>query len=212
MPIAQIKEIAPGTLIGRWTLTETVAQLKAYLNLPAELQIPEFITHDKRQTEWLASRILAYQMLQYFTSVPYPLHNNEIGKPYFAESSYHISISHTQQQVAVLLSNNVPVGIDIERVQSKVSRVQNKFLNAEEKLAINNDLVKLTIAWSAKESLYKLYGKKNLIFNQNLLLSPFPISLTGNMEAFIRTPEFQKKYIVYFEVEKDTVLTYCLGS
>ncbi|MDQ3292432.1 MAG: 4'-phosphopantetheinyl transferase superfamily protein [Bacteroidota bacterium] len=212
MPLTQIKEIKPGILLGRWTITETLEQLKSYPRLPEGLQIPEYITHEKRMMEWLATRILAYETLQRFTSENYSLLNSKTGKPYFTDCPYQISISHTQQQVVVLISENTPVGIDIERIQSKVSRIQDKFLNPEEKSAIGNDLAKLTIAWSAKESLYKLYGKKNIIFNENLLLSPFQLTLKGEIEAYVHTSELQKKIIVFFEVEPETVLTYCFDN
>ncbi|PSR57100.1 hypothetical protein AHMF7605_28280 [Adhaeribacter arboris] len=212
MPLSLIKKIKPGALLGRWYLTETVVQLQAQANLTAQIEIPATITHEKRKAEWIASRIVAYQMLQHFTPVSHSLLNHDTGQPYFVESPYHISISHTKDHVAVLISTADSVGIDIERVQSKVSRIQDKFLNQQEKLAIGNDLVKLTIAWSAKETLYKLYGKKNLIFNQNLILQPFDTSKFGEIEAFIRTPTLLQKYKVFFEVEDDTVLTYCFGN
>lgn len=212
MPLAQIKKINSRTLLGRWTLQETISQLQTHPDLPASLILPETITHEKRRAEWLASRILAYQMLRHFTATTYTLENTTNGQPIFKSSPYQISISHTQQQVAVLLSEEYAVGIDIERVQQKVKRIQDKFLSLPEKLAIGDDLTALTIAWSAKETLYKLHGRKNIIFSENLRLLSFLPARSGSLEAFIQTTFLQQKYTVYFEVENDTVLTYCTAG
>ncbi|QNF31910.1 4'-phosphopantetheinyl transferase superfamily protein [Adhaeribacter swui] len=210
MPLTEIKQINASTFLGRWALTETSLQLLQHPGLPTEIILPETISHEKRRAEWLASRILAYQLLQKFTPDFYLLLNNETGQPVFENCACQISISHTHDQVAVLVSKDYRVGIDIERIQSKVLRVKDKFLSETEKQFLTNDLVELTIAWSAKETLYKLHGKKNITFSENLILFPFETTHRGYLEAQIQTLTFQQKYTVHFEVENNTVLTYCL--
>lgn len=212
MPLLEIRKINTHSRLGRWALTESMAQLLHHSDLPTHLVLPETLTHEKRQAEWLASRLLAYQVLQHFTATTYELRKDENGKPYFYNSNYHISISHTQSQVAVLISDTHQVGIDIETVKPKILRVRDKFLEPLEKQVIGDDLNKLTIAWSAKETLYKLYGKKNIIFAENLLLSPFTIAETGIVNATILTNSFQGNYTVHFELNENTVLTYCLDD
>ncbi|RDC66525.1 4'-phosphopantetheinyl transferase family protein [Adhaeribacter pallidiroseus] len=210
MPVKQIKQINDNTYLGRWALTETSLELQVHPQLPVPLVLPEIITHEKRKAEWLASRILAYQLLQKFTSDFYLLVNNENGQPFFKNCACQLSISHTQNEVAVLVSQGYSVGIDIERIQPKVLRVKDKFLSLTERQTLNDDIVNLTIAWSAKETLYKLYGKKNITFSENLRLFPYYLADSGTIEAFIQTSAFHEKYTVLFKLENDTVLTYCL--
>ena len=210
MPISQIKQINDGTYLGRWALTETGTALLEHPDLPKQIILPETITHEKRKAEWLASRILAYQLLQKITPDFYLLWNNENGQPFFKNSACQVSISHTQNEVAVLVSRDYTVGIDIERIQPKVLRVKDKFLSLTERQTLHSDLVNLTIAWSAKETLYKLYGKKNITFSENLKLFPFKMANSGSLEAIIQTATFSENYTVFFKLDTDIVLTYCL--
>lgn len=212
MPITHIKKLSSRTLLGRWSLTETVAELQNHPALPEQVKLPASITHEKRQGEWLASRILAYHLLRQLTSGFYVLENDATGRPFFKDGSCHVSISHTQNQVVVLVSEEYAVGIDVERIQPKVLRVKDKFLSELEQQAIGHDLTSLSIAWSAKETLYKLYGGKQITFIQNLILSPFQPARSGCLPALIQTATFRQKYTVYFELNDDTVLTYCLNN
>ena len=212
MPLTEIRRLNEHTLLGRWALTETVAQLQALPGLPAQLALPENLTHEKRRREWLASRTLSYWLLRQCTPAIYLLQNDESGKPTLTNSSYQISISHSPREVAVLLSGQYGVGIDIEIVRPKIQRVRDRFLTATEKAYIGHDLTQLTIAWSAKETLYKLFSQKNIIFAEHLFLAPFALAAAGALAAKIKTTLFEQKYTVYFECRGDTVLTYCLAD
>lgn len=212
MPLLEIRKINTHTRLGRWALTETLSELLQHTQVFGHLTVPETLTHEKRQGEWLASRLLAYRVLQQFTPTFYELRNDVNGKPFFVNSNYLVSITHTQTQVAVLISEKYVVGIDIETVKPKVLRVRDKFLAAPEKQAFKDDLLTLTIAWSAKEALYKLYGSKQVIFAEHLLLSPFTLANTGIITACIQINSFKRIYKVHFEIEDNTVLTYCLDE
>ena len=54
------------------------------------------------------------------------------GKPYLADNSYFISISHTKGYVAVILSEEKPVGIDIEQYSRRVHKVAHKYMREDE--------------------------------------------------------------------------------
>lgn len=212
MPLLEVRNINAHTILGRWALTETIAQLRHLSDSFPHLVIPDAITHEKRQREWLASRLLAYQVLQNFTLTTSELLNDINGKPYFTNNHYRVSLSHTQSQVSVLISDKYEVGIDIETIQPKVLRVKNRFLSLEEKQHIGDDLYKLIIAWSAKEALYKLYGKKNIIFADHLQLSPFNLAPTGLIKGTIINHTFVRSYNIHFECYPDTVLTLCFDD
>ncbi|EMY81129.1 hypothetical protein pgond44_07820 [Psychroflexus gondwanensis ACAM 44] len=99
------------------------------------------------------------------------------GKPHLKDG-YKISITHSFEFTAVIVSNK-KVGIDIEKQRDKIKLIAPKFTPIEEYEALGDteDLVrKLTIVWGAKESLYKLYGKKGLLFLHDIFVNDFEIS------------------------------------
>ena len=57
----------------------------------------------------------------------------------------------------------------------------------------------LTVFWCAKESLYKLYGKKELAFKENLLVEPFQYSGKGIIKGRIKKSAIQKSYSLQYE-------------
>ena len=67
-----------------------------------------------------AGRRLLAQMYQEKTGLDLPeIRKGERGKPYFAEGSYHFSVSHTKSMVFCVLSDT-PVGIDAEDLNRDV--------------------------------------------------------------------------------------------
>jgi phosphopantetheinyl transferase len=99
------------------------------------------------------------------------------GKPHLKDG-HKISITHSFEFTAVIVSNK-KVGIDIEKQRDKIKLIAPKFTPIEEYEALGDteDLVrKLTIVWGAKESLYKLYGKKGLLFLHDIFVNDFEIS------------------------------------
>lgn len=211
MPLLFIRNINPATSLGYWELTETPETLTKLLTAiaPADLSIPDF-SSSSRQKQWLAGRLLVYTLLQQFSLEPLILQVDAYGKPFFAGNAFFLSISHTSQTVVVLLSKTYQVGIDIESVRPKVLRVQQKFMSETELKAAGGDLIKVLIYWCAKETLYKLYGRKQLIFKEHLEVKPFVLTKSGALEASVNTPEFARTVRLYFETELNYILTYCL--
>jgi 4'-phosphopantetheinyl transferase len=210
MPLLYIKQLDERTHLGLWELTEPMEELRAAL--PSYVAVEERLeqVHPKRQREWLGSRVLVYRMLQEFTSRPMQLLRNQYGKPYFPDSRYHVSISHSPQLAAVILSSRYEVGIDIELISPKALRVQDKFLTDDEKSQTLADEQNTCLYWSAKETLYKLYSRKQLIFKENLAIAPTddPNVLQGR----VNTENFSKLYRINFEVLQNHVLTYCINK
>ena len=94
------------------------------------------------------------------------------GKPHLKDKNY-ISITHSFSFTAIIISENNPVGIDIEKQRDKIVKIAHKFTPIEEYNTIaNHDALvsKLTIVWGAKESLYKIYGKKKLLFLHHIYI------------------------------------------
>jgi 4'-phosphopantetheinyl transferase EntD len=212
MGLLEIREINPATYSGFWEMTEPLETLQELIQATAgtQLTIPCF-TSAVRQRQWLSSRILAYKLLQKFTSTCIPLHTNSYGKPVFADDVYQISITHSRQLVAVILSKQNKVGIDIEFISPKVLRVANKFMAPAESKDAAGEIEKTLIYWSAKETLYKLYSKRQLIFKDNIQIEPFRQEQPGTLNTRIIISDFTAAYQVYYEKMNDYILTYCVA-
>ena len=102
------------------------------------------------------------------------------GKP-FLNKQKGISISHSNEMVAIGISNEIDFGIDIQYKTDKVFKIQNKFLSEMESkfLGKKNDIESLIKVWSAKESIYKALGKEEVSFSNDL-----EINITNNKDLF----------------------------
>jgi phosphopantetheinyl transferase len=100
---------------------------------------------------------------------------DELGKPHLKDGKY-ISITHSFNFSAIIVSDNTHVGVDIEKQRDKIVKIAHKFTPFEEykTLAIHKSLVrKLTIVWGAKESLYKIYEHEGLSFLHHIDIQDF---------------------------------------
>lgn len=127
------------------------------------------------------------------------LQYDEFGKPHLKDGKY-ISITHSFIFSGIILSDEKPVGIDIEKQREKILKIAHKFTPLEEYRTIANTdalISKLTIVWGAKESLYKIYGKKKLLFRDHIYIEDFKFAdeqTTGQ----IRYDGKMTNYIVHF--------------
>ena len=97
------------------------------------------------------------------------------GKPHLKDKNY-LSISHSFTFTAIIISKKKPVGIDVEKQRDKIVKIAHKFTPIEEYNTIANHealVSKLTVVWGAKESLYKIYGKKKLRFLHHIFIEDF---------------------------------------
>lgn len=167
MPVIKtIKNATNHYQLAVWEIAETKEELIFLLKKHTNKKIETFST----KNETLIKQKLATKLLLFRFFDAYHLFYDEKGKP-FLNNGTHISISHSNNYVVVLLNNKKPCGVDIEKISAKVSRIKHKFLSEKELLAIDdNNLAQLTLMWAAKEALYKYYGKKEVIFNEHLFV------------------------------------------
>ena len=100
---------------------------------------------------------------------------DEYGKPRLQDGTF-ISITHSYTFTAIIVSADLHVGIDIEKQREKILKIAHKFTPFEEYKTIANVdalISKLTIVWGEKESLYKIYGKKKLLFLHHIYIEDF---------------------------------------
>jgi 4'-phosphopantetheinyl transferase len=113
VPQTEIRRLNDHTILGFWTITETIPELEMLLKEIRPSQEIKLFKSEMRQKEWLASRVLAHLLLQEFTPEKPVVVSDEYGKPVFPKTRFHVSISQSAGQVAVILSDRFEVGIYI---------------------------------------------------------------------------------------------------
>ena len=177
MPLFYQHNINDSTKLAVWKITENEDFFLE--NVPVQKEI----THPHKRVQHLAGRYLL-QILE----PDFPFHLIEIAeskKPLLSNGKLHFSISHCGEFAAAIISESNCVGIDVELVSPKIELVKARFLslpelnlaaiNSIELLALNDEIETLsklhTLFWSAKESIFKWYGKGHLSFKNNMSLN-----------------------------------------
>ncbi len=190
-----------------WHVTESVSELLRLMPYGYVLwqEAQQRFNSDSRRLEWIAVRALLHAMGEDATHIIYA----DNGAPLLDNSGKCISISHTRGYVCVALSDTERIGVDIERITNRVERVRSRFVREDEDVAA---LPQMLVAWSAKESVYKLIQRAEVDFKEHLRISGMP-SLTEDTD---NEGTFSLSYInneeridctVSFEVFPDFVLT-----
>ena len=211
MGLAYQKVIDDKTCFAVWKIEETAEDLFSRLQLnDSERTYVESLNNGKRNLHWLSTRVLLRQMLN--TDKYIDCRVDEHGKPYLANFPHHISFSHSFDYAAVMISKDKPVGIDIELVKSKITRVANKFMSPVELEFIdsNHTIPHLYICWCAKEAVYKLNGQGNVSFKDHIHLQPFQYATKGSFVATLEVEE-EKQLNVCFEAFEDYMIGYAAG-
>jgi phosphopantetheinyl transferase len=173
-----------------------------------ESKLYKGFSNDLRKLHWLSYRNLLKELIstEEYSHVIY----DEFGKPYLQFNSHHLSVSHSGKYSAAIINKHSPVGIDIEITHPKIHKIVHKFLSNKEAKSIptENNTDSLYVCWGAKEALYKLYGKMNLLFIENILLDPFAYNGAGDITGTISTNDFTQKYNLHYEKIQDYMLVY----
>lgn len=208
MAIAYRQQIDDDTEFAIWRIEEGAEELYNQLQLDEqEKAYYEKLKVGKRNLHWLGTRVLLRQLLR--TDEYIDCKVDAHGKPFLVNSPYHISLSHSFDYAAVMISKS-PVGIDIEQVKDKVERIANKFMRNEEMAFINekNKINQLYVCWCAKEAIYKCFGQKEISFADNILLKPFEFEGHGVVEARLFKEGVDLNYSVGYLQYEDYMIGY----
>ena len=211
MAIAYRQQVDDDTEFAIWKIEEEAEELYSKLQLDEnEKAHYKKLSVGKRSLHWLGTRVLLRKMLH--TDEYIDCKVDAHGKPYLVNLPYHISLSHSFDYAAVMISKR-PVGIDIEQVKDKVERIAHKFMR-EGELAFINDRDKINqlyVCWCAKEAVYKCYGQKEVSFADNILLEPFQFEGHGYVNAHLIKDDVNINYQVGYLQYHDYMVGYVKG-
>lgn len=172
MALYKTLTIGAATKVLIWKIEESIDELKSGISLTEKSLLRlNSMKSDLHQKGFLSIRHLLKEVGLTDADLQY----DEFGKPHLDKGRF-ISITHSFTFTAIIFSYETEVGIDIEKQREKILKIAHKFTPFEEYKTIANVdalISKLTIVWGAKESLYKIYGKKKLLFLHHIYIEDF---------------------------------------
>jgi phosphopantetheinyl transferase len=206
MPLYKKTHHDSNTEILVWKITETFNQLLAEVplneNSKARLLGMKSVSH---QCGFLSVR----KLLQEKGYTDFDLYYDEFGKPHLNDGR-HISISHSHEFSAIILSNE-NCGIDLEMQRQKIVTIAHKFAEEEfefmQGLDENSYIRQLTVIWGSKEVVFKIRNEVGISFKDHIHMEPFAIE-SKKAHAIFKFNLLQLTYDIYFEEFENFTLVY----
>ncbi|MEI6409551.1 MAG: 4'-phosphopantetheinyl transferase superfamily protein [Bacteroidota bacterium] len=206
MPVLCSLHPFPGATFGLWQIVEEPAFFSDDLPLSASEATELAPLKGLRRMEWLAVRWLLHKVTG--VEIRLPLAKDAFSKPFFPEHRHlSCSLSHSQGVVGALLAEpgDLAIGCDVQMMVEKMARLAPKFLHEREwefvyaqPETVHADL--FHIFWTAKESLYKAHGSKELDFREHLYLAPFEWDgQRGQGKGLVQKGAFRQPFDLWFE-------------
>jgi 4'-phosphopantetheinyl transferase len=191
--------------VALWHITEGEEELKAMVH--PEVCPSHLISHTKR-LEWMAARALLRRAVEASHLVYKGVTKDEFGKPYLSGHNTSISLTHSFPYVAVQIGHHYTVGIDLEQPKEKLFRIAPRIMSPTELADAGDNLVKHCVYWCAKEALYKIHGKRGLLFSNHLQVEPFQLGTQGDLVGVIALDGIVTKRNLGYLIKDDYVLVF----
>jgi 4'-phosphopantetheinyl transferase len=196
---SRLSGLCPDTYIKVWQINESA---EFFAQFPKDWSMPPQKAHiqTKKHLESLAARFCLWQLMQALELSDWTLLQDDRNRPYIEHPEWHVSISHSFPFATACISKKQLTGIDLEKRGRKIQTIAPRFLNSVELNSWQADDLMLTLAWSAKESIYKACQIKGLSLQKEMQLNMNQGNMTGQVYA-------KEPFPVYYEIFEDFVLT-----
>ena len=205
MPKILYTNINNYTKLAVWQINEPLEFFKLSHIIPAN------ITNESKKIEWVVSRFLLTELENGLKLEE--IYVNDFGKPLYNQNKYYFSISHSKKIVAIIISSQKNVSLDIQKIIPKtIFSVKHKFLSTQElSFIVNYDLEivakLLTICWCVKETIYKHVSIPNIIFKTDILIDLSQYQMNqSTLQVYVLT----SKSITKYKIEIVNLQNYCL--
>jgi len=205
VPLFYQQDINLTTKLGVWKIEESEDFFLSSVPLQRN------ITHPHKRLQHLAGRYLLP-----FLFPDFPHEEIEIAdtrKPFLPDEQYHFSISHCGDYATAIVSSTERVGIDIEMITPRVDRIKHKFLHEDELVfvdshAIDQQINLLTLLWSAKEAMFKWWGRGDVDFSEAMRTFPFKMKDAGTIDALFEKDSFSNSVTLNYQLRDETSLVW----
>lgn len=166
------------------------------------------ISNKKRRIEWMSIRSMLIDLKADSADIIY----NEDGKPFFKKCDDHLSISHSNERVAISISKVNSTGVDIQFITEKVLRIRNKFLNEKDVVKVELTPTTLCCYWAIKEALYKVSGRPDIFLKENVFIEAFQFEgNSGSAVGTVKTEEGEIRRSLNLHKIDNYILAYTLN-
>ena len=197
--------------IAVWQVTETEEELLKLSSVPTdEMEEISLFRNENQRRQKLAVRALLNEV---FEEKMY-LNHHDNGKPYLENCVTNISITHTDKYVAIIISDDDELGIDIESLDRNFAPVEEKALSEEEIDDLDDDKKneQLAIYWCAKEAIFKRMSQSRVNFAEQIEVEKFNLKKEGELEAtFIHKDEYEEDFELEYMMFDRHVLVWLVG-
>lgn len=205
MPLYKTIAVNSNITVYIWKIEEPEAELSKGIKLTPHCQSRmDGMKSELHRRGFLSIR----QLMAEAGYVDEDLFYDDMGKPHLKDGK-KISITHSNNFTGIIVSDDLEVGIDIEKQRDKILRIAHKFTPIEEyKTIANTDALirKLTIVWGCKESLFKIYAEPGLSFLHHINIQDFSMTdqkTTGEILYRGKTSHYD---LTFLEFEGFTVV------
>ena len=197
--------------IAVWQVTETEEELIQLSSVPTdEMEEISLFRSESQRRQKLAVRALLNEV---FEEKMY-LNHHDNGKPYLENCVTNISITHTDKYVAIIISDDDELGIDIESLDRNFAPVEQKALSEDEIDDLDDDKKneQLAIYWCAKEAIFKRMSQSRVNFAEQIEVEKFNLKKEGELEAtFIHKDEYEEDFELEYMMFDRHVLVWLVG-
>ncbi|MFC2101603.1 4'-phosphopantetheinyl transferase family protein [Bacteroidota bacterium] len=213
MPVVYARTINTDTRLCVWHAIEDAESLHGELLLTSEDEkIYASIRNQNRKLQWLGCRMALSHLMQ---TPKIGIRYDEFGKPSMDSILPNISFTHTGLFAAAICSSSCGVGIDLEQVREKISRVAERFLTTDELTMASGEDRKevLTLFWAAKEALYKINGKPDVDIQHDISIESFDYlcTLDGEVKALLKAGKKSHEIEVSYHRMNDDINDYMMA-
>lgn len=201
MPLLKTIALNDYTQLFVWKISETFDELFQSVALKdVSLARVDSMKSESHQRGFLAVR----RLLMEAGYSDFDLYYDEFGKPHLGNGK-HISISHSHDFSVIVLSD-VNVGADLEILKEKTLKLATRYMDVSHlnNLSKSDELIKATVVWGIKESVFKIKNEIGISFKDNIFEDDFnledkkcSVSLQFNnkTERFDIVFEFIENYV-----------------
>ena len=174
MPLLKTIALNDYTQLFVWKISETFDELFQSVALKdVSLARVESMKSESHQRGFLAVR----RLLMEAGYSDFDLYYDEFGKPHL-ENGKHISISHSHDFSVIVLSDFY-VGADLEILKEKTLKLAPRYMDVShlENLSKSDELIKATVVWGIKESVFKIKNETGISFKDNIFEDDFNLKI-----------------------------------
>ena len=204
MPLYLFMQPCPASRIAVWlSVGESEADIPIAFSQLSESDKNKLkrVKHTRKRLEFLSARA-AFSKLGLDVG---HLHFSPEGKPLFENKL--VALSHNHMYGAAISHDTSAVGIDVEALNRRVERIRHKFIHpSEEQVAAEYGELFL---WVAKEAAYKMHGRKQLDFLDDLRIEK---DMNGQLWALVNDAGQPLRGRLFHVRGQETLMCWCVDS